>query len=378
MGQSLDTITIIGFKSIQELRQFELNKLNVLIGGNGAGKSNFIDLFRMLRAMMHLSLPGLKQSTLELFFISYGGFNDFLHKGPKETQQIDIELKFGLNKYKFTLSPTADESFVIANEKRYYSGGSTSWWDIDPFDGKNPGLLKEKDKPGVSGGRSISSYIYEAIDSWRIYHFHDTSNTSGMRRSEIVEDDEYLRFDAANIAPFLLRLKTEIKEAYEEIVDAVRLVTPFFDDFLLKPRMLGEKKVVNLSWTQKGSDYPMQPYHFSDGTLRFICLATALLQPDPPSTLIIDEPELGLHPYALHILAELIQSASHRTQCIISTQSPTFVDHFDPKDIIVVDRKNGASTFERLNADDFVQWLEEYSLGDLWRMNVISGGPSHE
>jgi predicted ATPase len=158
-------------------------------------------------------------------------------------------------------------------------------------------------------------------------------------------------------------------------VDTIRLVTPFFDDFILKPN---KNEKVRLRWRQKGSDYPLKPQHLSDGTLRFICLTTALLQPDPPSTIIIDEPELGLHPYAIEILAELIKSASQRTQLIISTQSPSLVDYFEPEDIIVVNRKNGASVFNRLNNDELSSWLDDYSLGDLWRKNIVTGGPDHE
>jgi predicted ATPase len=153
---------------------------------------------------------------------------------------------------------------------------------------------------------------------------------------------------------------------------------PFFDDFLLDVAEFGEKQKINLSWKQKGSDYPMQPYHLSDGSLRFICLSTALLQPNPPSTIIIDEPELGLHPAAISILAELIQNASKRTQVIVATQSPALIDNFMVEDIIVVNRKDGASTFERLEEKDFNIWLETYSVGELWSKNVISGGPVYE
>lgn len=156
------------------------------------------------------------------------------------------------------------------------------------------------------------------------------------------------------------------------------MVAPFFDDFILEIIKKGEKDTVKLSWKQKASDYPMQPYHFSDGTIRFICLATTLLQPNPPSTVVIDEPELGLHPYAIEILAELIQSAAKKTQLIISTQSPALIDCFSPNDIIVVNRKNGASIFERLDTDTLTSWLEDYSLGELWRKNVVTGGPVRE
>lgn len=216
------------------------------------------------------------------------------------------------------------------------------------------------------------------ISSWQIYHFNDTSKTSSVRHSEIIQDDKILRNDAANLAPFLLKLKNEHKDEYRGILDAIRLVMPYLDNFLLEPRKYGEAEKVNLSWKQKGSDYPLQPYHLSDGSIRFIALATALLQPELPSTIIIDEPELGLHPTAMHILSELIESASKRTQVIVATQSPTLLDSFNIKDIVVVNRENGASTFKRLNEKDYNVWLEEYTVGELWTKNIIAIDPTHE
>lgn len=375
MSQSLDKLTIKGFKSIQSLEDFELTSLNVLIGGNGAGKSNFIDFFRLLRAMMELPLPGLDRASLQAYIADGGGSDDFLFNGPKITEQIEVETRFGANGYRFKLAPTADETFVINDEATFYTG--SGWWDLGRGH-TTPKLLKADGK-GVAGGRSVASYVYEAISSWKIYHFHDTSKFAPMRRSETLADTKNLRFDAANIAPFLFWLKNnkrkERERAYSQIVDTIRLVAPFFDDFILEPN---NNEKVRLLWTQKGSDYPLKPQHLSDGTLRFICLTTALLQPDPPSTIIIDEPELGLHPYAIEILAELIKSASKKTQLIISTQSPSLVDYFEPENIIVVNRKNGASVFNRLNKDDLSSWLDDYSLGDLWRKNIVTGGPDHE
>jgi len=220
--------------------------------------------------------------------------------------------------------------------------------------------------------------IYQSISNWIVYHFHDTSETSPMRRSGITADNQFLRTDAANVAPFLLNLRNGYFSAYNEIVKTVKLVTPFFDDFILLPTHKGQKETVNLSWKQKGSDFPMQPYHLSDGTIRFICLATALLQPELPSTIVIDEPELGLHPYAIEILAELIQATAQKTQLIISTQSPALVDCFEPDQIVVVNRQHGESVFNRLQPDEFASWLADYSLGELWRKNVLTGGPAHE
>ncbi|MBN1225570.1 MAG: AAA family ATPase [Deltaproteobacteria bacterium] len=378
MSRPLDKITIKGFKSIQALEDFELSNLNVLIGGNGAGKSNFIDFFRMLRAMLELPLPGLAVASLKAYIADGGGCDDFLFNGPKVTAQIEVELKFGQNGYRFKLAPTAEETFIINDEARYYEGGSTGWWELGSGQ-TTPELLNDKDRRGAVGRNSVGSHVYDAVSSWKIYHFHDTGKLAPMRRSETIDDIDYLRFDAANIGPFLYDLKTGKRQrkqkAYDQIVDTIRLVAPFFDDFILKPN---KNEKVRMRWKQKGSDYPFKPQHLSDGTLRFICLTTALLQPAPPSTIIIDEPELGLHPYAVEILAELIKAASQKTQVIISTQSAALVDYFDPKDIIVVSRKKGASVFKGLNKRELSSWLKDYSLGDLWRKNVIPGGPVNE
>ncbi len=374
MPQALDRLTIKGFKSIRTLEDFELTNLNILIGGNGVGKSNFIDFFRMLRAMMELPLPGLSSANLKAYIADGGGSDDFLFNGPKITEQIEVETRFGPNGYRFKLAPTANDTFIINNEAWYYKGGTAGWWEMGSGN-STPKLLKEKEKRGVIGGRSIASYVYDSISSWKIYHFHDTSKVAPMRRFETIDDSNYLRFDAANIAPFLLGLRGNKDNAYNQIVDSIRLVTPFFNDFILKPN---KNEKVRLLWKQKGSDYPLKPHHLSDGTLRFICLTTALLQPDLPSTIIIDEPELGLHPYAIEILAELIKSTSKKTQLIVSTQSPSLVDYFEPNDIVVVNRKKGASEFKRLIKDHLSSWLEDYSLGDLWQKNIVTGGPAHE
>jgi predicted ATPase len=199
-----------------------------------------------------------------------------------------------------------------------------------------------------------------------------------MRREQSARDRAYLRPDASNIAAFLLHLREKHEKHYELIRDTVRLIAPFFDDFLLQPEEKAGEERVRLEWRQKGSDFPFQPSHLSDGTLRFICLATALQQPVMPATIVIDEPELGLHPYAINLLSALISSASERCQVVVSTQSPLIVDEFSPEDIIVVNRRDGRSEFERLDPAKLADWLTEYSVGELWQKNVLRGTPSHE
>lgn len=368
MRGQLDKLTIKGFKSIRELDGLELSNLNVLVGANGAGKTNLLSFFQMLRSLI--------DGNLDDYVRESGGISDLLYNGRKGTDKMYFETYFEPRGYRFTLKPGTGEGFALSDEARYYAHGELGWRELGTSN-NNRSLLVEEAKRD-SQDSQYSKPVYDTVRSWVVYHFRDTSLTAGMRHAEIVEDNEVLRPDASNIAPFLARLREEEKYVYKEIVNVCKLVTPFLDDFLLKPQKFGPKTKVALSWKTKGSDYPMQAYHFSDGSIRFICLATALLQPDPPSSLIIDEPELGMHPEAIHILGELINSVAKATQLIVATQSPLLLDQFAIEDVIVVKRKDGQSTFERLNEEDFTVWLEDYSVGELWAKNVIVGGTSYE
>ena len=132
---------------------------------------------------------------------------------------------------------------------------------------------------------------------------------------------------------------------------------------------------IRLEWEEHGSDTFFDTSALSDGTLRFICLATLLLQPNLPSVVLIDEPELGLHPAAIHVLAGMLQSASTRTQLLVATQSVTLVNQFELDEVWVVDRKEGESHFNHLKEADMSVWLEDYGLGELWEKNILGGRP---
>ena len=365
--KALDRLTIRGYKSIQALEGLELRELNVVIGSNGAGKSNFVSFFTLMRNLM--------QGKLHPYVVQQGGADDMMFGGPKRTDKLSFELMFGERGYRFILEPTVQGTFLLSDEARYDAASKQPWCALGYSPDGVPRLVKEIREH--SADAPYSAPVYEAIMSWRVYHFHDTSATAPMRRYAIVQDTNTLRSDASNIAPFLLHLKETQSDVYKEIVRAVRMVIPSFGDFLLKPQRMGESEQVCLTWVKDGSDYPMQPYHLSDGSIRFICLATALLQPNPPSTMIIDEPELGLHPEAIAMLAELMKAASTRTQVIAATQSPLLVDCFRAEDIVVAQMRNGATTFRRLKTADLEKWLEDYSLGDLWVRNIIHGGSSY-
>lgn len=362
----IDKLTIKGFKSIRELNEFPLKKLNVLIGANGAGKSNFVSYFIMLRELV--------EQRLQSWTTKQGSADRVVSFGVKETKSLYSFTEFGVNGYRFTLEPTVDGQFSFKDERVYFAGVlyPTSR-EIGYGNGHLEAKLKDKAK-GRSG--SEADYCYSAMSSWQVYHFHDTGETAGVKRLGALHDNERLRQDASNLAAYLTLLREQHNGVYEQIRKVVRLAIPFFDDFVLTPVQLasGEEQV-RLMWRQKDSDYPFWPSQLSDGSIRFICLATALLQPDPPSTIIIDEPELGLHPYAITLLASLLKSASENMQVIVSTQSVPLVNQFTIGDLVIVEREHDETVFKRCKEQDFKAWLEDYSVGELWEKNILGGRP---
>lgn len=370
MGAPLEELSIEGFKSIKELKNFKLSSLNVLVGANGAGKSNFVDFFRLLRAMADEGLRDFISST-------YGKADSYLFGGPKITSSINAHLVFGSNAYRFSLRAVPTGELIVANESVLYRGGGG--WDLKGIGQVESGLKKWKNTKSNWGNYfGPAHYVSESVSSWIVYHFHDTSITAPARRVQSLRDFRELRPDAGNIAAFLYKLKERDQATYDEIKYHIQLIAPYFDDFILEPDGPEGGEMIRLEWRQKGSSYPMQPYQFSDGTMRFVCLATALLQPSPPATIVIDEPELGLHPFALNVVASLISRVSETTQVIVSTQSAPLLDNFSPENVVIVERKDGASNFRRVEADALSEWLQEYSLGQIWQKNLIEGGPLYE
>jgi predicted ATPase len=372
MAETIRALTIQGFKSIQNLEDFKLRHLNVLIGANGAGKSNFVGFFRLLRELI--------EQRLQVALAREGGADACLYLGPKVTKQLVAKLYFGVNGYEFALLPTDDNRLVFAHETTLYQGpyGPTR---RSFGSGQLEATLKDrKDDPGYTSSKGVPYYVFDSVSNWVVYHFHDTSATAGVRREGPINDNEFLRANAENLAAYLYRAQETDRPTYLKIRDVVRLAAPFFDDFKLRP-VPPRPELIQLEWLQRGSDYPFRASQLSDGTLRFICLATALLQSSAPPTMLFDEPELGLHPYALTLLGNLFQQATKATgnhvyrQAIISTQSAPLLNEFAPEDIIVVERSQGQSTFRRLESAQLSEWLEEYSLGDLWQKNVLGGRP---
>jgi predicted ATPase len=328
---ALDYITIKGFKSIASIEKLALRPINVVIGPNGSGKSNFLEVFGFLYEIHEDSTDRLKD-----YVTAVGGAEKILHFGSKATKEIVLDFSFRQGHYELKLRPTADDGL-------YPSGGRFT-------------MVRDL--------------------TWRVYHFEDTSSSSPMRKTARVDDNRFLRADGANLPAFLYLLKERCTASYDLIVRTVRQVAPFFDDFRLDPLRL-KPDDIKLEWRHKKSDQYFDASSLSDGTLRFIALATLFLQPAEyrPSVILVDEPELGLHPYALEVLAALVRQASLTTQVILSTQSSLLLDHFQPEDVLVADRVDGGTQLRRLESEQLAKWLEDYSLGQLWEKNEIGGRP---
>ncbi len=367
----LKSITLKGFKSIKSM-DIELRNLNVLIGANGAGKSNFVSFFKMLNEMM--------AERLQQYIGISGRAQSLLHFGPKVTLQMEAKLEFevdnGKDIYEMRLFHAAGDTLVFAEE-------TLSFWQPRFRQPKivqlGAGHQETRVVESASTGEAIAKVLRRLLNQCRVYHFHDTSPTARVRQYCYTGDNRWLMPDAGNLAALLYRLRHENDgAAYHPIVRTIRLIAPFFDDFDLEPTGPG-KRDITLDWRVKGSDQVFGPHQLSDGTLRAICLITLLMQPkDELSDLIIvDEPELGLHPYALNVIASLFSQASHHTQVLVSTQSSTFLNNFEAEDVIVANLEGNESHFRRLAPEELEAWLDDYSLGEIWEKNIITGGGPH-
>lgn len=367
MAYALDSITLKGYKSIKNLHNFPLSALNVLIGANGSGKSNFISAFNLLNQIIG--------ENLQTFVGQQGGAENLLYFGKKNTDQIEITLKFKQNSYHAVLIPAANDTLIFGSEKIWFHNPQKYQ---KPFEetlstGHRETFLYQRSRQRQNSV-TIADYVISSFKNWQIYHFHDTSPAAKVKQTSSLNDNRFLRPDASNLAAFLYLLQKRHPAHYKKIITTVQLVAPFFKDFNLHPTQLNPQKI-RLEWLAQGSDGYFDANMLSDGTLRFICLATLLLQPNLPTTILLDEPELGLHPYAIGLLASLIRSAAARTQIIIATQSTTLVNQFSPQDIIVTDYENNQSVFHHLNENELGMWLNAYSLGDLWEKNLLGGRP---
>lgn len=354
-------VTIENFKSIKNI-SIDLGQINILIGANGSGKSNFISFFKFVNSIY--------DQELKKYFIEHHADSIFYY-GRKKSEYIYGKLFFDdINSYVFCIKPKDNEEVYIEKEGKGYQAFIESD-DVNYFYDYN--LLESRLKQGEY---YRDSFIRKHMEELQIFHFHDTSSVSSLRKDSHIDDNQYLKYDGRNIAAFLYYLKEEEPISFKRIQSSVESIAPFFKDFVLLPNPRNPNRI-SLRWRHKEDlEGFFEVSQLSDGTLRFIALATLLLQPNPPKIIIIDEPELGLHPFAINKLAGFIKSVSAKSQVIISTQSSELISNFQPENIFIteLDPTEKQSIIYQLSSEDLDTWLSDYTLGDLWKYNKLGFG----
>lgn len=369
----LERLSLKGFRSIKQLEDFTLGTITVLVGANGSGKSNLIGFFRMMNYVM--------QGGLQRFLQDGGGASNVLHFGPAHTRFLNANLAFrsdsGLNTYSCELTFASVDRLIFVQEEVKFKRNGANFPLTIPIENNEPSESTLSRRDINTENQPTETFIRKFLNKIRVFHFHDTSMTSRMRNYCDETDAPYLRAEGGNLAAVLLRLQKEFPANYRRVVAGVNTVFPELSDFYLEPTA-GNGTSLLLRW--RPTSHPTEifgPAHLSDGTLRMIALVTLFNLPEPmaPWMIILDEPELGLHPAAEAYLASLIRSASVQTQVLLSTQSATLVDHFKPSEVVVAEMQEGSSRFGRLDDVKLHHWLKRYTLGEAWRKNVFGGRP---
>ncbi|WP_167146766.1 AAA family ATPase [Actinomyces sp. ZJ308] len=379
MTAVLGRLTVEGFRSIRHVELDLTTDVTVLIGANGSGKSNLVSALELVSRIW--------DDSFQEYLRRHGGVSNLFFQDDEGTAErilITLLSEFNAedkrNGYQVALTPDeiSGSGQAELHEQLLFQAGR-QWqrpYDEDLGFGTQSRVRRivESQNPGKL--RNFARYVRPILEGCRVFHFDDVSDNAPVKGWSTVGDDLALRSDAENIAAYLLRVRQEYPENYRQIVSAVQRAAPFFDDFVLRP---DPSERIRLRWKQRGLDRTFLAREASDGTLRFICLATLLLGPDLPATVVLDEPELGLHPSAIGLLAEMARVAGRNgRKVILATQSVPLLSHFDLEEIVVLDRVDGSTQATRPDREALEGFLEDYSTGSLWEMNLLGGRPARE
>jgi len=403
----IKNIRLKNYRSLIEL-DLSLSPLNVLIGSNGSGKSNFLSLFNLLKH----AADGKFQDYID---DEIGGFNHLQHFNAPRTeigQRVFIGLtierlqtlnnirvaegfRTGMGEFTIEIGGRIGQGYIIKSEEitrppypnqtnsfrllRAESGrvrnlsalpSLTSEPETEPFqlDSETELALSVLRDPRYP---TLNEIRREIVD-WQMLRGFGSDALANMRRPQELRVPRMMRLDdkASNLVSILYQLgnRQEYSNHNRQLNEALKAA---FDDFDRLDIPMTEGNSAMLHYRSNELDQPVPAHLMSDGQLRFIGLATTLLQPEPPSLLAIDEPEVGLHPKLLHILAELIQYAAQRTQLVISTHSTVLLSKLAPENILVTTRDGGQTFIRRLDSERLKKWLNRYTLGELWEVGRL-------
>jgi predicted ATPase len=309
---------------------------------------------------------------LQEFVLRHGGGDDQFFMGARQTPsmkaEIRLETQAGFNDYRFMLEHLSVNDTVMVRAEAYrYSDKARDTeapWQEVAGNGKEAGLPTKTS--------ATAKTICHLLRQCTTYHFHDTSDKASIRMRWDVTDAVRLRSDGGNLAAVLLALRENHFKRYQLVVRQIQRVLPTFQDFVLE----ASHGKVDLRWMGQQSDKVFGPHLTSDGSLRLFCLLTLLnLPPEQlPDVMFFDEPELGLHPHAITLVAEMFKRVSATRQVFLATQSPYMVDCFDLENIIVASANNGETVLRNLPREHYQHWLdEEYQLSDIWLEQATGG-----
>lgn len=360
----LRSLRVRGFRSISDLTLDLSSDVTLLVGANGSGKSNLVGAFELLGRIV--------DGQLTSHLLRSGGIGNLLHQGRTTVdaaEQIELEAWSEWNDdlsngYAAAVYPVAGDSGAVSEVTYFHDRGRYPTPMDDHLGTHSESVLR-------SVGTARQRYALDVLSECRVFHFDDTSPDAPPKKRADVSDGLTLAHDARNLAVVLLDMFTNEPAAYERLVRTIRTVAPFFDNFVLT----AQAGSILLRWREVGKDGAFSADALSDGTLRFICLATLFLQTRPPSTIVLDEPELGLHPFAIHQLAELMRTAGGGRKVVAATQSVTLLGQFTVDEVAVVERFADGTGLSRPDRVELEAWLEDYSLGELWEKNVLGGRP---
>ena len=371
----LESVRIRGFRSLADVELSGLGATSVLIGSNGSGKSNFMRFFEMLSWMV-------RSRALGEFVEKHGGADDQLFGGNSVTPRMEAEMALrteaGRNDYRFSLTHAHPDRFMFTEEAFRFS--RSGWlteasWNHLGSGHREAGIVEAAHSTVASEfNPATARVIVHLLRSCSVYQFHDTSDTSNFKKRWEAEDNGTLRTHGGNLAAVLRRLEQEDNRRFELICQHIARVLPVFDRFQIE-ESYGR---VLLRWKARGSEKTFGAHLTSDGSLRFFALVTLLNLPREmlPDILLLDEPELGLHPVAVALVGNMIKALACDAQIIVATQSPLLVDVFELDEIVVLDLHDGRSVFRRLDADSYRTWLDDsFTPGELWQKNLLGGRP---
>jgi predicted ATPase len=395
----LQTIRLQNYKSLREI-ELDVSGLNILIGRNGSGKSNLLSFFRLMKRAVN---EQLKQSINQM-----GGINEIRWKGAASHEPVEWHLAFhdlqeaSRIHYEGDIQSRGNNSFVSREELAYppkeghesgfrllgtYNGVIRNLYPKQTIDEKHIDEDSEPSAPNVDSDYDntelalaqvrdpihypLFSEVREAINDWTIFRGFGEKAIDHIYEAQMLDVVSPLRLDPTgqNLVSVLHTLVNQHLDTRDELYSILSQAFPDFKALLFPVPASGKAEIqwaTHNSWT-----FPARS--MSDGMLRFLGLATLLLLPNPPSLIAIDEPEIGLHPKLLPLLAGLLKKASAHTQVIVTTHSPQLLnaEDIEPDDVLVVEKEDGATAFQRLSKDDLRLWLRRYTLGNLWTMGKL-------